>query len=481
MSTRVRAAQREVAAARGYPRRWLAAGAMMAAVLMDMIDVTIVNVALPTIRRDLGASAAQLEWVVSAYMLAFAAVLITAGSLGDLFGRKRLFLIGIAVFGTASLGAGLAQSPGELIAARVVQGAAAAVMTPQLLATFRTMFSGRERGQAFGVYGAVLGLASAVGLLLGGLLTSADVFGWGWRSVFFVNLPVAVFSLVVSARFVPATRERSSGRPDFTGAVLLTAALVAIVYPLLEGRSLGWPGWIWGVLAAGIAVLVALGLMEARRQHPRVAPLLRTQLFRVPAFAAGLGIQLAFAAGIQGFFLVFMLWLQAGQHYSPLRAGLTTVAFSAGSFLLAARAVPLARRYGRLVLVAGALLFAAGIVGVDVGAHHVGNGISPWPLVPGLVVAGAGLALLVIPLVNVVLAAVPAEAAGGASGVFSTAQQLGGAIGVAVAGTIFFTDLSRHPFGAAFIHTAPYTAGAFVICAVLALALPPTAVADEGA
>ena len=481
MSTRARTAQREVAAAGGYPRRWLAAGAMMAAVLMDMIDVTIVNVALPTIRRDLGASAAQLEWVVSAYMLAFAAVLITAGSLGDLFGRKRLFLIGIAVFGAASLGAGLAQSPGELIAARVVQGAAAAAMTPQLLATFRTMFSGRERGQAFGVYGAVLGLASAVGLLLGGLLTSADVFGWGWRSVFFVNLPVAVFSLVVSARFVPETRERSSGRPDFAGAVLLTAALVAIVYPLLEGRSLGWPRWIWGMLAAGIAVLVALGLMEARRQHPRVAPLLRTQLFRVPAFAAGLGIQLAFAAGIQGFFLVFMLWLQAGQHYSPLRAGLTAVAFSAGSFLLAAQAVPLALRYGRLVLVAGALLFAAGIVGVDVGAHHVGNGVSPWPLVPGLVVAGAGLALLVIPLVNVVLAAVPAEAAGGASGVFSTAQQLGGAIGVAVAGTIFFTDLGRHPFVAAFIHTAPYTAGAFVICAVLALALPRTAVADEGA
>jgi MFS family permease len=299
--------------------------------------------------------------------------------------------------------------------------------------------------------------------------------------VFFVNLPVAVFSLVVSARFVPETRERSSGRPDFTGAVLLTAALVAIVYPLLEGRSLSWPGWIWGVLAGGIAVLAALGLTEARRQHPRVAPLLRTQLFRVPAFGAGLGIQLAFAAGLQGFFLVFMLWLQAGQHYSPLRAGLTTVAFSAGSFLLAGQAVPLARRYGRLVLVAGALLFAAGIVGVDVGAHHMGSGISPWPLVPGLVVAGAGLALLIIPLVNVVLAAVPAEAAGGASGVFSTAQQLGGAIGVAVAGTIFFADLSRHPFVAAFIHTAPYAAGAFVICAVLALALPHTAVADEGA
>src|ERR1700744_2025056 len=226
---------------------------MMAAVLMDMIDVTIVNVALPTIRRDLGASATQLEWVVSAYMLAFAAVLITAGSLGDLFGRKRLFLAGIAVFGLASLGAGLSQSAAELIAARVVQGAAAAVMTPQLLATFRTMFTGRERGQAFGIYGAVLGMASAVGLILGGALTSADLFGWGWRSVFFVNIPIALASLAGSLRAMPGTRERSGGRIDISWAILLTGALVAVTYPLLEGRSLGWPAWCWLLLGARIA------------------------------------------------------------------------------------------------------------------------------------------------------------------------------------------------------------------------------------
>ena len=243
METRAPAQTQGPATTGGYPRRWIAAAAMMAAVLMDMIDVTIVNVALPTIRHDLGASATQLEWVVSAYMLAFAAVLITAGSLGDLFGRKRLFLAGIAVFGLASLGAGLSGNATELITARVVQGAAAAVMTPQLLATFRTMFAGRERGQAFGIYGAVLGLASAVGLILGGVLTSADLFGWGWRSVFFVNIPIALASLAGAFRTMPETREHSGGRIDVTGAVLLTAALVAITYPLLEGRSLGWPAW----------------------------------------------------------------------------------------------------------------------------------------------------------------------------------------------------------------------------------------------
>ena len=481
MSTRAPAQVRGAAFTGGYPRRWIAAAAMMAAVLMDMIDVTIVNVALPTIRHDLGASATQLEWVVSAYMLAFAAALITAGSLGDLLGRKRLFLAGIAVFGLASLGAGLSQTPGELIAARVVQGVAAAVMTPQLLATFRTMFDGRERGQAFGIYGAVLGFASAVGLLLGGVLTSANLFGWGWRSVFFVNLPIALVSLAGSARLVPENRERSTGRLDFAGAALLTGALVAITYPLLEGRSLGWPAWCWVLLAAGAGALALLGLIEARRQHTRVAPLLRTRLFRVPAFTTGLIVQLAFAVGIQGFFLIFTLWVQAGQHYSPLRAGLTAVAFSAGSIAAAPQAAPLAQRFGRLVLALGGLLFAAGMVGVDIGAHHVGTGTNPWPLVPGLVVAGAGLSLLVIPLVNVVLAAVPAEAAGGASGLFSTAQQLGGAIGVAVAGTIFFGDLGHGSFQAAFIHTVPYTAGALLICTILSLTLPGTAVPDEGA
>ena len=464
-----------------HPRRWLAAGVMIVAALMDMIDVTIVNVAVPTIRADLGASATQLEWVISAYMLAFAAVLIVAGSLGDVFGRRRVFLLGIGTFGVASLCAGLAQSPGELIAARVLQGASAGAMMPQLLATFRSIFHGEERAKAFGVLGAVFGFASAIGLVLGGVLTDADLFGSSWRSVFFVNVPVALFSLVATRRVVPETRNPEAGRPDLVGAGLLVASLVAVVYPLLEGRSQGWPAWIFAMLAAGVVAFLALGFVESRRHRPGVAPLLRMKLFRVPAFAAGLGVQLAFSLGLQGFSLVFALWVQTGQHYSPLRAGLTLLAFSVGSFLLAGPSVPLAQRYGRWVLVAGGLLMALGIVGVDIGAHHVGGGTNPWPLVPGLVVAGAGLALLVIPLVNVVLAAVPAEAAGGASGLFSTSQQLGGALGVAVMGTIFFAQLPEHSFKDAFLHTAPFAALAFVVCAALALVLPRTAVEDVDA
>jgi EmrB/QacA subfamily drug resistance transporter len=461
-----------------YPGRWLAAFVLMGAALMDLVDITIVNVALPTIQRDLGASGTQLQWVVSGYMLAFAATLIVSGSFGDVLGRKRVFLVGVAAFGAASLAAGLAQDPGQLIAARVVQGAAAAAVIPQVLATFRTIFAGKERGQVFGLYGAVLGFASAFGLVLGGLLTSADLLGWSWRTVFLINVPIALVSLLAGARFVPETRERSAGRPDVVGATLLTAALVAIAYPLLEGRSLGWPAWLWLVFAAGLAILAALWIVEERRQHTRVAPLLRTRLFRIPAFSAGLTVQFAFAAGLQGFFLVFAIWLQAGMDFSPLAAGLTTVAFSVGSFLLAGAAIPLAQRYGRLVLSAGGVLLALGTVGVALGAEGVGTGSDPWSIVPGLVVAGAGLSLLIIPLANVVLAAAPAGAAGGASGVFNTAQQFGGAVGIAVIGTVFFTRLEDETFTDAFTYALPIAAGLYIAAALLALVLPRTAVGE---
>jgi EmrB/QacA subfamily drug resistance transporter len=461
--------------------RWLAATVMITGALMDMIDVTIVNVALPTIRRSLGASATQLEWVVSGYMLAFAAALIVAGSMGDRFGRKRVFLFGVGLFGAASLCAGLSSTGAELITARFVQGAAAACMAPQVLATFRVIFtSTKERGQAFAVYGAMLGFASALGLLLGGVLTDANLFGWSWRAVFFVNVPVAALALAAGTRVVPNTRDAAAKRPNYVGAAVLAASMVAIVYPLLEGRQLGWPGWVWPLVGFGVAGLMAVALAEVLQPSRRAAQLLSARLLRVPAFSIGLGVQIAFAAAMQGFFLTFALWLQIGEHFSPLRAGVTAVAFSVGSFLGAPAAVPLAQRFGRVVLTTGAALMAGGIVLVDALVPHIGIGGSPWPVVPGLVVAGAGLALLVIPLVNVVLAAAPADSAGSAAGVFSTAQQLGGAIGVALLGTVFFDQLSGgHTFAEALQHTAPYAVGAFALCGVLALFLPRTAVSEE--
>jgi EmrB/QacA subfamily drug resistance transporter len=457
----------------------LAAAVMIVASLMDMIDGTIVNVALPTIHRSLHATGTELEWTVSAYMLAFAASLIAAGSAGDLFGRKFMFAWGIVVFGAASLCAGLAPNPGFLIGARLVQGTAAAAMAPQVLATFRTIFTGKALGQAFALYGMVLGFASAIGVVLGGVLTQANVFGWGWRTVFFVNVPVALISLIATLLVVPENREREARRPDAIGMVLLAGSLVAIVYPLLEGRQLGWPLWSWGLLAAGLLGLGGLLALEARRGSHGPAPLLRAELFRSLPFSAGLLVQLLFSLGLQGFSLIFALWIQAGQGFTPLHAGLTMIAFSAGAFIGAPFSSPLAQRYGRGILMAGAALLAGGMWAMVLGSGAVGIDANPWPIVPGLVIAGLGLALLVIPLVSVVLVAAPAEAAGAASGIFGTAQQLGGAIGVAIIGTIFFGDTGAATLRDAFNHTAPAAALAFILSGALAAVLPTTAVPEE--
>jgi len=461
-----------------YRRRWAAALVMMVAALMDLIDVTIVNVALPTIRRDLHASGPQLEWVVSAYLLAFAVTLITAGRLGDLFGRKKLFLAGVAGFGLASLACALAPNAGVLITARAVQGAAAAVMVPQVLATYRAIFTGKERGAVFGMYGAAGGMASALGLLLGGVLVSANLFGWHWRAVFAVNIPIAAATLIASALIVPETRQAWAQRPDYRGLGLLCAGLVAIVYPLLEGQALGWPAWTFVLIAAGVALVAALAIAGPRLTPRGAAPILPSGLLARPVFTAGIAVQLLFFLGLQGLFVVLGLWLQAGFGYSPIKAGATAATFSLGAAITAGLSVPLATRLGRYILFTGGLIVAAGTYGLLLAAQHASHGVSPWQLTPGLIVAGAGLGLLVVPLANVVLAAVPTGLAGGASGVFATAQQLGGAVGVALIGTVFFPRIATEGFTGAFQASMPLAIGAFLGCALLSLALPRTAVAE---
>jgi EmrB/QacA subfamily drug resistance transporter len=454
---------------------------MTVAALMDMLDVTIVNVALPTIRSHMHAGASAVEWVVSGYMLAFAAVLITAGRLGDLYGRRRLFLVGVAAFGTTSLLAGLSHTSGELITCRLAQGSAAAILMPQVMATFRTVFTGEARATAFGIFGAVTGLAAALGVILGGIITQADLFGLSWRAVFLVNVPVAVLVLAAARTLVPETREPSRRRLDAPAAVVLAGGLVAIVYPLLEGRQQGWPWWCIAMLVAGVAAVLSLGFVERRRRARDLEPLVHTEHFRLPAFGAGVLIQLLFSVALQGFSLTFILWLQTGHHFSPIHAGLTLVAFTVGAIFTAPQAGRLALQHGRRILIAGALMMALGTAGVAVPAwlHH--THITTWILAPGFVVAGAGLGLLVVPLVNVVLAAVPAGTAGGASGLFSTAQQLGGAIGIAVTGSIFFGHLGHGDWTAAFKAGIPVIVGAYLACAVLARLLPNRAVTEEEA
>src|SRR3954447_15158930 len=439
--------------AHAYPRRWIAATVMIVAALMDMIDATIVNAALPSIRADLGASATEFVWIVAPYLVPFASFLLVAGRLGDLIGRRRMFLAGVATFGAASLLCAIASAPLELILARALLGTAAAALTPQVLATFREIFEGEERGAAFGVYGAMAGFAAAIGVVAGGLLTD----GLGWRSIFYINVPVALALVPATLALVPETRSRTAKRPSVTGSLVLLGSLVAIVAPLLEGRRLGWPAWVPAVMALGVLGLYLLYRGDARR----AAPLIPSRLFRVPAFSAGVLVQALFSAAMEGFALCFALWLQAGQGFTPTHAGLTLLAFCAGSVLTVAPAVALAPKLGRLVLAFGGVLMAAGAPAVAIAAHRPGPPVSTWALVPGLVVAGAGLGFLVIPLVNVVLSAVGREEAGEASGVFGTAQQLGGAVGVAAAGTVFFAHVSGHDLTSAFTAALPLVIAAY--------------------
>jgi EmrB/QacA subfamily drug resistance transporter len=461
-----------------YPKRWAAAFVMILAALLDMIDGSIVNTALPSIGTGLKATSADLQWTVSAYMLGFAATLIIAGHLGDRYGHKKLFMTGVSAFALASLASAVATSAGMLVASRGIQGVAAAIVMPQILASFRTMFDGEERGKAFALYGAIAGISTAVGVLLGGVLTDWDLFGWGWRTIFAINLPLAVLVLVLGVKWIPASSDRAfTGRIDLVGNLVLAAGLVAIVLPLVQGRSNGWPLWGWICLAAGILAIAVLTVSEQKRgiEHP----LLPTSLFRKPAFSAGLLIQLLFYGGMSGFMLVFTIWLQTGQGYTPTQAGLLMVAFSAGSILAAPAVDPLVAKLGRIVLILGALVMAGGLFWVrraaqDSAAFHTGA----WPLVPGLFLAGVGLIFLIIPLVNTILSTVPGRLAGGASGILSTAQQFGGALGVAVIGNVFFSHADKG-LTSAITHAGPWAIAAYVLCAVLCPALPRKAVGNQ--
>jgi MFS family permease len=384
----------------------------------------------------------------------------------------------VVAFGVASLLSGLAQTPTQLVVSRIAQGAAAAVLTPQVLASFRTLFSGKQRMNAYAAYGAVAGMAAALGVILGGVLTQANLFGLGWRVVFLVNLPIAAVVAVGALLVVPETRAAQRARLDLVGAGMLAAGLVAVVYPLLEGQRLGWPLWCFGLIGLGLLVLAALPAVERRTRRTGAAPVLQPELFGVPAFLAGLGVQGLFSVGLQGSSIVLALWLQEGHAFSPLHAGLTMIAFTVGAIVTAPVAGHLAVRFGRVVLVAGALLMAGGMVQTAWAAALGGSWVSTWGLAPGFLVAGAGLGLLVVPLVNVVLAGIPSASAGGAAGIFSTAQQLGGAVGVAVVGSVFFGRLATDGFDAAFRGAIPLVIGAYVLSGVLCLLLPKTAVSE---
>ena len=431
------------------PRRWVALAVVLIAGFMQLVDISIVNVAIPSIQRDLDATYADIQWVLAGYQLAFAVMLITGGRLGDIYGRKRLFMIGMAGFTLASALCGLAQTPDMLIASRILQGLFGAIMFPQVLSIIQVTFPPQERATAFGLFGATIGLATITGPLVGGLLIQADLFGLEWRPIFLVNLPIGIAALAVAARFLVESKAPRALRLDPVGVVVVTAGLLLLVYPLVQGRDLGWPPWTFLSMAASVPVLAGFAVYERYKKALDGSPLVDMDLFRQRSFVPGLLLAGIFFMGIPAFFLTFSLWLQIGLGFSALHAGLTGAPFAVGSALASAASVRLVPVLGRRILSAGSLLLVAGMVALMWTVDRYGGAVTSWQLLPALLLCGLGLGSVIAPLVNVVLAGIRAQDAGSASGVLTTVQQIGGAIGVALIGVVFFGLLGSQAAGVA--------------------------------
>ncbi|MEU8340775.1 MFS transporter [Spirillospora sp. NPDC048832] len=432
----------------GYRWRWVALFVILAGEVMDMLDALITNIAAPTIRAELGGSAATIQWLAAGYTLAMAVGLITGGRLGDLYGRRRMFLVGAAGFTLGSLLCGVAVSPGMLVGARVTQGLFGAMMLPQGIGMIKQMFSAKEMGAAFGLFGPVMGLSSVGGPVLAGWLVDADLFGTGWRMIFLINLPLGLAAVLAGLKFLPEGRAEHATRLDLTGAVLASAAAGLLVYPIVQGREHDWPLWTFLMMGASLLVWGAFAWYEARKQRGGGDPLIVPSLFRKRGFTGGLVVGLVFFSGMAGLGLVLALFFQLGLGYSPLKAGLAQIPWSAG-IMIGFGVAQAVQRFGRTVIHAGTAVMAGGIVATYATLQYAGTGVTPWQLVPALTVTGLGMGMLMAPFFDTVLAGVEPEETGSAGGTLTAVQQLGSALGAAVLGTVFFGLLGGHVASAA--------------------------------
>lgn len=420
---------------------------MLAVVLtgffMILLDGTIMNVAVPALQQDLHAGYAAAQWMLSGYALAYGLVLIPAGRLGDQIGHRRMFVIGMAGFTIASLLCSTASTADQIIGWRVLQGVAAGVLNPAVLAMIQTAFPPEARGRAFTWYGAVAGIASAVGPVLGGVLIGADVWGLTWRSIFLLNVPIGVVALVAAGRVLPEHRARRGGGTDPVGVVLLAAALLLLEFPLIQGYGQGWPWWSFVLLVAAVPVLAGFVRWEART--PRTA-LVNVALFGDRVFGAGVGIVVCQFVCFASLQFALSAYLQLGLGASPVAGGLALLPFAVGTFVGSSVSDRAVRRFGRHAPHAGAALLTVGTAGTIAAIHLLGTRVDGAWLAPGTFVAGAGALLLGAPIIGVILNEVTLDDAGSAGGVVATAQRFGQALGVALVGTALFATL---PAGAA--------------------------------
>lgn len=418
--------------------RGVATTVLMVATFMDLMDSTITNVALPTIGKNLGATPEQLEWTVAGYVIAFATLLITGGRLGDIFGHRRIFVIGIVGFTLASLGATLSQTGDLLVAARVLQGGFAGIMMPQVLSSVQVMFSPEERAPVLGIIGSLSALGAVGGLILGGWLVTADLLGMGWRSIFLVNVPIGVALVVAALLFVPRSRSEHPLRPDLVGVVLGGVGVFLVVFPLTDGRAAGWAWWIWAMLITSPFVIAAFVWQQGRMLKAHKAPLLPLPLFRDRGFASGQLVQVLSSIGNGGYVLILLYYVQSALGFTALAAGLTLLPFALGSMAAAPLAIFATKRLGKWAVLLGGIVQAAALTWVMWTIWTAGAVLTGWDVTAPLTLVGVGMMTLIMPLTSITLESVPTPDAGAASGTLATFGQIGMVLGVALAGSVFF-------------------------------------------
>lgn len=457
-------------------RAWEVMAILLVGAFMALLDVTIVNVALPSIQHGIHAGDTTLEWVVSGYALSLGLLLIPAGRVGDNIGHRKTFLIGLAIFTLASLTCSLAQNSGEIIASRVIQGMGAGIFTPAITSFIQLLFHGKDRSKAFSIFGAVIGLSTALGPLVGGLLVQGGGAHWGWRLVFLVNVPIGVILFPLAYKMLPReVAARREHNVDPIGIGLLSAGLLLLLIPLIEGQQQGWPLWTYISFVAALPVFAGLWIWDNRLDARGKEPLLATHLLREASFAAGSLLALVYFAAFTSIFFTLSIFWQEGLARDALATGVMIVPFAIGSMVAASQSDKLSRRMGRWVLVLGCSLVAIGLALVLLVLHQGGATISAWDLTLPLLIAGIGNGLFIAPNQDFILASVPGRDAGSASGMLATAQRVGSALGIAAVGTTLFSSIHVKPgpdaVAIAFSHASQLATIVNVALVVVAVAL----------
>jgi len=452
------------------PRRWKALSVTLVAGFMVLLDVSIVNVALPSLRNGLHAGDSDVQWVLSGYALTFGLLLVPAGRLGDARGRRTVFMVGLGLFTVASAACGLAPNAAFLTVARLLQGAAGGLVTPQNSALIQQLFRGQERNRAFGLLGTTIGISTAVGPLLGGALIALFGTASGWRWVFFVNLPVGLVALPLARRLLPAPPPRAEARSqqlDPVGVALLGAAVLMILLPLVQERQWHGPAK-WLLTVAGLATGAAFLGWERRQGRRDRQPLVDLALFRERSYGLGAALSLLYFAGFTAVFFTYTLYLQQGLHYSALLAGLATVPFAAGAAVMSSRGAKAVGSHGRTVIVLGLAAVAAGLALTDLAVRLVPGHAAGLVAAAPLLLAGLGSGLVISPNQTLTLSSVPPRQSGSAAGVLQTGQRLGSAVGIAAVGAVFFAGVaSSHGDLAAAFRRSLAVIVAFVVASLL--------------